>query len=485
MKKIILLILCLVVSFPAANLKKNVKAKTEELEVLKTYLDAARDSLQNEISGRWKEKQRYIQKREENKEYIVSLRERQEQIFNEYSRVKEEIFSKEKQADDATKRKEGSKEEWKYLQASMEEVFNKETDAANESFPTDVEKRKRKLENMRRDFIANRKPGIAFGHYLEYKLQNIETGGKIQLTKDKVLPEDGDIIPLTIARFGNVFGYGLSEDSRVFFLRQTGKLGLLKYKTEEITVQALKDHLFEKFPDWIQANKVSGPVVTDVLQNAQSSILISSKGSGLLARITGYVKGGGPVMIPLFILLVWALVLVVLKIMQFRKKRQTNRSLYEDVVKYLDNNEMEKAKAYVSTHKGVVARIVRKCLDHSQWERSSAEKAVKEILIEEIPDLNRYLNTLAVIAAGAPLLGLLGTVTGMINLFEVITHYGTGDPKIMAGGISEALITTQMGLTTAIPILLLHNFLRNKRDDLQASMEKSAIRILNRLWPRS
>jgi biopolymer transport protein ExbB len=131
----------------------------------------------------------------------------------------------------------------------------------------------------------------------------------------------------------------------------------------------------------------------------------------------------------------------------------------------------------------VVARVVRVCLEHSQWTRESAEKAVREVLIQELPVLNQHLATLAVIASAAPLLGLLGTVTGMISLFEVITSYGTGDPRMLAGGISEALITTQAGLTIAIPVILLHNHLRNRREDIQAAMEKHAISILNKLWP--
>jgi biopolymer transport protein ExbB len=73
----------------------------------------------------------------------------------------------------------------------------------------------------------------------------------------------------------------------------------------------------------------------------------------------------------------------------------------------------------------------------------------------------------------------------MITLFEVITHYGTSDPKILAGGISEALITTQAGLSIAIPILLIHNFLRNQSLHIHAEMEKHAVRILNRLWPET
>lgn len=80
-------------------------------------------------------------------------------------------------------------------------------------------------------------------------------------------------------------------------------------------------------------------------------------------------------------------------------------------------------------------------------------------IIKEIPRLRRYLPTLAVFAAVAPLLGLLGTVTGMIETFQSITLFGTGDPKLMSGGISHALVTTELGLIVAIPILLLHNWL--------------------------
>jgi len=92
-----------------------------------------------------------------------------------------------------------------------------------------------------------------------------------------------------------------------------------------------------------------------------------------------------------------------------------------------------------------------------------------------MPGLASHLNTLAVIAAVAPLLGLLGTVTGMISLFEVITRFGTGDPKLLAGGISEALITTEVGLIVAIPILLIHNYLRNRKNRIGSDLQLHAM----------
>jgi len=127
--------------------------------------------------------------------------------------------------------------------------------------------------------------------------------------------------------------------------------------------------------------------------------------------------------------------------------------------------------------------VLDTCLKQSKWKRIAAEKSIKELLLTEVPQLDKHLATLAVLAGAAPLLGLLGTVTGMIRMFEAITKFGTGDPKLLAGGISEALITTEVGLAIAIPLLLIHNFLRNRRNHIQSDMEMYAMRILNRLWP--
>lgn len=97
--------------------------------------------------------------------------------------------------------------------------------------------------------------------------------------------------------------------------------------------------------------------------------------------------------------------------------------------------------------------------------------------------VGRGINTLAVIAGAAPLLGLLGTISGMITLFAAVTHYGTGDPKFLAGGISEALITAKTGLAIAIPVLFIHDFVRNGKDRMLSELERLSIAAMNRIWP--
>jgi biopolymer transport protein ExbB len=89
------------------------------------------------------------------------------------------------------------------------------------------------------------------------------------------------------------------------------------------------------------------------------------------------------------------------------------------------------------------------------------------------------LSTLGLLAAIAPLLGLLGTVTGMIDTFHVITQHGTGDPRMMSGGISEALVTTMLGLTVAIPIMLVHTMLSRTVENRIGQMEEKAVALVN------
>lgn len=93
--------------------------------------------------------------------------------------------------------------------------------------------------------------------------------------------------------------------------------------------------------------------------------------------------------------------------------------------------------------------------------------------------MERFLSTLGMLAAIAPLLGLLGTVTGMIDTFHVITLHGTGDPRMMSGGISEALVTTMLGLSVAIPIMLAHTLLNRAVDNHIGQMEEKAVALVN------
>ncbi len=110
--------------------------------------------------------------------------------------------------------------------------------------------------------------------------------------------------------------------------------------------------------------------------------------------------------------------------------------------------------------------------------REVMKEAIEEEGRQVVHQLEKHLDTLGTIAAITPLLGLLGTVIGMIKVFTAITHSGVGDPTVLAGGISEALITTAAGLSVAIPTLIVHRYLTAKVDELAIAMEAQAVKMV-------
>jgi len=126
-----------------------------------------------------------------------------------------------------------------------------------------------------------------------------------------------------------------------------------------------------------------------------------------------------------------------------------------------------------------VVSVIRAGLAARHEERETLESVLQEAILRELPRLERFLSGLSIMGAVAPLLGLLGTVTGMIETFRVITLHGTGDPKLMSGGISEALVTTELGLAVAIPIMLLHTYLSRRVDHIVGDMEEKAVTLTN------
>jgi len=151
-------------------------------------------------------------------------------------------------------------------------------------------------------------------------------------------------------------------------------------------------------------------------------------------------------------------------------------------VKALEVRDLKQATAESQKAHGEVGKVLRAVLGKRFKDRASAEKSLEVLFAGEVPKLEMGLSWISVFAATAPLLGLLGTVMGMIELFNVITMHGTSDPKLLAGGISIALVTTEAGLIVAIPLQLLHTLLVNIADSVRTRMEKTGLAVLNAIW---
>ena len=125
-----------------------------------------------------------------------------------------------------------------------------------------------------------------------------------------------------------------------------------------------------------------------------------------------------------------------------------------------------------------IGRIISIYEKNKNLDMESLEMKLNEVAIKYLPKVERGIGTIKLLAVLSPLLGLLGTVTGMILTFQSITLFGTGDPKLMAGGISQALMTTVMGLCCAIPLLLCHNFISSRSQRLVQILEEQTAGLL-------
>ena len=189
-------------------------------------------------------------------------------------------------------------------------------------------------------------------------------------------------------------------------------------------------------------------------------------------------EAGGPVMIPLGLAALVALGLILERMYVYYGCNPPSHPLIRDVLAACRAQRYDQALALCQQAKGAVARVLLACLSRRPQGQRAMEDGIQEQLLHEMPQLQRFMGGIAILAAVAPLLGLLGTVTGIVHTFGVIKAFGNANPSLMAGGISEALITTAAGLVIAVPILIIHSFLRARSDRILAAAESQAASLL-------
>ncbi len=174
-----------------------------------------------------------------------------------------------------------------------------------------------------------------------------------------------------------------------------------------------------------------------------------------------------------------ALLLVLARIAILAGASSRATRLVADLGPLVEKGRLEEAEQACRKRRDAVSRVVTAALQNIDRERAQLEDVVSEAMLRETGHLDRFGGFILVIAAVSPLLGLLGTVTGMIATFEVITVFGTGDPKLLSGGISTALVTTELGLIVAIPTLLVGNLLTGWSGRIKDDMEHAVLRVTN------
>jgi biopolymer transport protein ExbB len=193
------------------------------------------------------------------------------------------------------------------------------------------------------------------------------------------------------------------------------------------------------------------------------------------------VKAGGWLMVPLVACSVVAVAIVLERLWTLQRSRVLPKELTSQVWQLVTHNELDQRAFQRIQQSSPLGQVLAAGLMQRHASREVLKDAVEDTGRHVVHELERYLGPLGTIAAISPLLGLLGTVSGMIRAFTAITSQGVGNPTVLAGGISEALVTTAAGLAVAIPSLIAYRYLRGRVDGLVVLIEKEAINFIEGL----
>ena len=196
------------------------------------------------------------------------------------------------------------------------------------------------------------------------------------------------------------------------------------------------------------------------------------------------VKAGGWLMLPILLCSVAAMAITVERFWTLNRERVAPENLVVRVWQWVNEGKLDEEHIKQLRQSSPLGRILAAALIKRHRTREIMKESLEDVGHHVVHELERYLNSLGTIASVTPLLGLLGTVIGMIKVFAVITTQGVGDPGVLANGISEALITTAAGLTVAIPSVMFYRFFRGRVDELVVAMEQEALKLVEALQPK-
>ena len=194
-----------------------------------------------------------------------------------------------------------------------------------------------------------------------------------------------------------------------------------------------------------------------------------------------FIGQGGPVMWPLLICSIMAVAITAERLINLRAVKVLPEDEVDHLTSLIGGGLLEQAEDYCERRPGPLTNIVAAALDARGETPEGIRQVVEDQGRQEVPRLQKYLGILGTVASVSPLLGLLGTVLGMIEVFTVVSTQGIGQADSLAGGISQAMITTATGLTIAIPALVAYNALSDRANAMILEMERLALAFIKQI----
>jgi biopolymer transport protein ExbB len=320
--------------------------------------------------------------------------------------------------------------------------------------------------------------------------------GDDDLAKAKRLVDQAFILTTAIDRFKELVGgqsfdgeavVGTGEVEQGTFLL-FGPGSYFSSKSSEEAGIALKAGLK---PRIININPDTDSVIRGTISSGSGNVPVDPTLGSALAiaaqeeTVWEHIQKGGIWIWPILFFAFLATVTAVFKLFEIYSVKMPQPGSLHGILKALNEGDRAKAMELAEAIQGPAKAMLVDAVEHCEESKELVEEVMYERMLEVQPRLERLLPFIAVTAATAPLMGLLGTVTGMINTFKLITVFGTGDAKQLSSGISEALVTTEFGLIVAIPSLIMHALLNRRAQGVMANMERMAVAFVNALGRKS
>lgn len=501
-KVMFLVVLCAMSAFawPGSSSKKEAAAaeqariqdslKLVELKNLQREVDAlARirlqkaDSLEKKEAAHWSKRYAETQMTEEHQAETRELDGRYSKLSTDLGRATEEVLASKDVTSDAEEKAKAEESAYESFHTQVRLSLEKTLGSVTGDYPVGMNDRILRLKAAQVEADKENPKTISVMHdylqdlLLRHEMTYTQSFGK-QVSQVRNRPD----VNVNRLRLGTVFlGEVALDDGSVQALLRTGAL---QGKVFEWNAELPAD-MANSIRVAVQGGESAQVTIPlDVLQNkAVKNSISDTKEMTPKEQLMDWFKKGGIVMYPLLLAAVFALLLCLERFLVLMYRGRVGKRFMKKVYALLKDYRFDDA-AKLCLKKGTsLSMVLYAVIIKARESRDSAEKSLQEALLREQPKLDRRMRLLAAIGSIAPLLGLLGTVTGIITLFTVITEVGTNDARVLAGGISEALVTTEAGLVIAIPVMILHGLLSEKIERVTSEIYAQSTAMLNRLFP--
>ena len=459
--------------------------KRAELNSAKADLEEARKKRDMAVAARWKDRETANQEREMFNEKYQESKEKVDALMSERARLFEDVRVAREDLAQVKLQAEKARAEFLSLAAGPERLetlskFQEQGVQFKVAERVEIQNKVKKEMSLYRDDPLRIAKGVLDAARAELAFTREMNVEKAELVFGTAVAQ-GDRM-----RLGGLFAMQMANAVDInglhpaaLMLPVAGEKKRVYNWQENLTPDTKKD-VAKVFANVNDSAFVMVPV--DVLLSTElSSELANHQETTWKDKLRQFFKDGGIIMYPIVALFAIGLLIALWRFV-WLMVRGFGGIANRRVLKALKAGDIDTARSLAAKTHGEVGKVLRTVLFKNYAGREGAEKALEELFSADVPKLESGLTWISVIAATAPLLGLLGTVMGMIELFDVITMHGTSDPKLLAGGISIALVTTEAGLIVAIPLQLLHTFLVNRADAVRSRMESAGLAVLNALW---